>query len=279
MILLGYRDHNVHELVCHEIAKQARYYDRLGIEVEAVPGSEHPEAELSAGLGGSLVEALRGQRRWKVALVHTIHPLFWIWERKGGTQPAGPTVLAAHPEGSIVWAFTQRLLTRRAGDEAPSVLHFPAGIAGDRQRLQALRSGSADAAVLGSAFAPGALQRLGLTESLFFGAALRFPTAGIAVDLERTSLDDPSVRKVVAAQTAAIADVRNRAPVALDAVASLLHDSSRTDAQRMLSDYLSPRYGPDPRDVRAAGADAFEWLTGVLHTGGRTTPDFYEAVR
>ncbi|MBC2640536.1 MULTISPECIES: hypothetical protein [unclassified Rhodococcus (in: high G+C Gram-positive bacteria)] len=280
MILLGYRDHNVHELVCHEIAKRARYYDRLGIEVESVPGSDHPEAELSAGLGGSLVEALRGQRRWKVALVHTIHPLFWIWARKAGIQPAGPTVLAAHPEGSIVWAFTQRLLsTRWAGDEAPSVLHFPGGIAGDQQRLEALRSGTADAAVLGSAFAPSALSRLGITDSLFFGAALRFPTAGIAVDLEKTSLDDPTVRKVVAAQTAAIADVKNRAPVALDAVASLLHDSSRTDAQRMLSDYLSPRYGPDPHDVQAAGADAFEWLTGVLHTGGHTTPDFYEAVR
>ncbi|WAM12178.1 hypothetical protein [Rhodococcus sp. JS3073] len=279
MILLGYRDHNVHELVCHEIAKRARYYDRLGIDVEAVPGSEHPEAELSAGLGGSLVEALRGQRHWKVALVHTLHPLFWIWERRGGTQPAGPTVLAAHPEGSIVWAFTQRLLTSWAGDEAPSVRHFPGGIAGDRQRLEALRSGAADAAVLGSAFAPSALSRLGLTESLFFGAALRFPTAGIAVDLQRTSLDDPSVRKVVAAQTAAIGDVENRTPVALDAVASLLHDSSRADAQRMLSDYLSPRYGPDPQDVRAAGADACEWLTGVLPASGHTTPDFYEAVR
>ena len=106
------------------------------------------------------------------------------------------------------------------------------------------------------AFAPSALSRLGLTDSLFFGVALKFPTAGVAVDVARTSVDHPSVRKIVAAQTAAIAKVRSRDPVALDAVASLLHDSSRTDAQRLLADYLSPQYGPDPRDVHAVGADA-----------------------
>jgi hypothetical protein len=198
----------------------------------AVPGSDHPEAALSAGLGGSLVEALRGQRRWKVALVHTLHPLFWIWTRKAGTRPTGPTVLAGHPEGSIVGAFTQKVLRARwSADEAPSVLHFPAGSTGDHQRLEALTSGVADAAVLGSAFAPSALSRLGLTDSLFFGVALKFPTAGVAVDVARTSVDHPSVRKVVAAQTAAIAKVKSRDPVALDAVASLLHDNSRTDAQ------------------------------------------------
>lgn len=149
MILLGYRDHNVHELVCHEIAARAGYYDRLGIDVKAVSGPDHPEAALSAGLGGSLVETLRGQRRWKVALVHTLHPLFWIWTRKGDTRSAGPTVVAGHPEGSIVCAFTQRMLSYRwAGHGTPSMLRFPAGSAGDRQRLEALRSGEADAAVL-----------------------------------------------------------------------------------------------------------------------------------
>ena len=280
MILLGYRDHNVHELVCHEIAARAGYYDRLGIEVKAVSGTDHPEAALSAGLGGSLVETLRGQRRWKVALVHTLHPLFWIWTRNGSTRSAGPAVVAGHPEGSIVCAFTQRMLSYRwAGRDAPSMLRFPAGSAGDRQRLEALRSGEADAAVLGSAFAPGTLSRLGLAESLFFGVAMRFPTAGVAVDVGKTGIDHPSVRKVVAAQTAAIAKIRSRDPVALDAVASLLHDDSGTDAQRLLSDYLSPQYGPDPRDVRAAGADAIEWLAGVLNTGGSTAADFYEAVQ
>ena len=280
MILLGYRDHNVHELVCHEIAKRAGYYDRLGIEVEAVPGSDHPEAPLSAGLGGSLVEALRGQRRWKVALVHTLHPLFWMWTRKAGTGSTGPTVLAGYPEGSIVGAFTQKALKAHwSAEEPPSVLHFPAGSTGDRRRLEALTSGVADAAVLGSAFAPTALSRLGLTDSLFFGVALKFPTAGVAVDVARTSVDHPSVQKIVAAQTAAIAKVRSRDPAALEAVASLLHDSSRADAQRLLADYLSPQYGPDPRDVHAVGADALEWLAGALNTSGHAAADFYEAVR
>ncbi|MFC0452135.1 hypothetical protein [Rhodococcus jostii] len=279
MILLGYRDHNVHELLCHEIAARAGYYDRLGIDVKAVAGPDHPEAALSAGLGGSLIETLRGQRRWKVALVHTLHPLFWVWT-KMRKQSAGPTVLAGHPEGSIVCALTQRVInTHWTRDEGPTLLHFPAGSAGDHQRLEALRSGAADAAVLGSTFAPTALSRHGLTDSLFFGTALKFPTAGIAVDVERISLDHPSIQKIVAAHTAAITHIKSRDPVALDAVASLLHDSTRTDAQLLLTNYLSPQYGPDPHDVHTTGADALEWLTGALRTGGHTSTDFYEAVR
>ena len=221
MILLGYRDRNVHELVCHEVAARAGYYERAGVEVQAVPGSDYPEAALSAGLGGSLVEALHGQRRWKAALVHTVHPLFWLWTGKADAAANGPRALAGHPEGSIVWSFTTRLLRARTlCDPELPVLRFPVGTAGDHQRLEALTSGAVDAAVLGATFAPSALSRVGLTQSLFFGDALRFPTAGVAVDLDRTTLDDPSVQAVVEAQRAAIRDVKNGDPVAVDAVAS-----------------------------------------------------------
>jgi hypothetical protein len=280
LILLGYRDRNVHELVCHEVARRAGYYDLLGVEVRAVPASDHPEASLSAGLGGSLVESIQGQRRWRAALVHTVHPLFWIWEREAHPALTGPAVLAGHPEGSIVLAFTKRLLSGYgSGDTAPSVLHFPAGGDGDIDRLEALRSGAVDAAVLGSNFAPSALSRLGLRESLFFGDTLRFPTAGVAVDLDMTSVDDPSVQAVVAAQQAAMLKVRSRDPLALEAVASLLHRSDGHDALRFLEDYLAPQYGPDLPDVRAAGAEALAWLTEELHPVAPVAADFYAGVR
>jgi hypothetical protein len=277
VILLGYRDRNVHELLCHEVARRAGYYDRFGVEVRAVPAAEHPEASLSAGLGGSLVESVRGRRRWRAALVHTVHPLFWIWQRE--ERPA-PTVLAGHPEGSIVLAFTERLLSRPgSGNAAPSILHFPAGDDGDLDRLEALTSGAVDAAVLGSNFAPSTLSRLGLTESLFFGDALRFPTAGVAVDLDLTSVDDPSVRAVVAAQQAALLTVRSRDPLAVEVVASFLHRSDEHDAPRFLEDYLAPQYGADRADVRAAGADALAWLTEEPHPDGTVAADFYVEVR
>ena len=162
MILLGYRDRNVHELVCHEVARRAGYYERMGVEVEAVPGADHPDAAFSAGLGGSLVEALRGQRRWKAALAHTLHPLFWIWTRKTHGEISSSTILAGHPEGSIVSAFTRKSLSARdVGDAELSVLRFPVGSVGDHQRLEALASGAVDAAVLVTTFAPSALTRLG----------------------------------------------------------------------------------------------------------------------
>ncbi|MDN3358173.1 hypothetical protein [Actinomadura sp. DC4] len=274
MILLAYRDRNVHELLCHEVALRAGYYDQFGVEVGAVPASEHPEAPLSAGLGGSLVESVRGRRRWRAVLVHTVHPLFWIWQREADPAPA---VLAGHPEGSIVLAFTERLLNGRG--TAPSILHFPAGDDGDADRLEALRSGAVDAAVLGSNFAPSTLSRLGLTESLFFGDALRFPTAGVAVDLDLISVDDPSVRAVVAAQRAALRKVRARDPLAVEAVASFLHRRDEHDAPRLLEDYLAPQYGPDLTDVRAAGAEALAWLTEELRPAGAVAAGFYEEVR
>jgi hypothetical protein len=280
LILLGYRDRNVHELVCHEVAERAGYYDRFGVEVKAVPGSDHPEAALSAGLGGSMVEALRGQRRWRAALVHTLHPLFWMWAREADTAITNPATLAGHPEGSIVWAFTKRLLADRgvAIDEI-SVLRFPVGIAGDHQRLEALTSGAVDAAVLGATFAPSALPRLGLVQTMFFGETLRFPTAGVAVDLDRTEVEHPAVRAVVAAQSAAMLKIKQRDPVALDAVASLLHGSSRDDAQRLLVDHLSLQYGPEQREVHDAGAGALIWLKDELRADEPSAADFYEEIR
>jgi hypothetical protein len=280
LILLGYRDHNVHELLCHEVARRAGYYDQFGVEVRAVPASEHPEASLSAGLGGSLVESMRGQRRWRAVLVHTVHPLFWIWQREAHPALTGPTVLAGHPEGSIVLAFTERLLKDHgSGGTAPSVLHFPPGDDGDIDRLEALKSGAADAAVLGSNFAPSTLSRLGLTESLFFGDALRFPTAGVAVDLDMTSVDDPAAQAVVAAQQAALLKVRSKDPLAVEAVASFLHWSDEGDALRFLEDYLAPQYGPDLTDVQAAGAEALAWQTEELHLVEAGAADFYVGVR
>jgi hypothetical protein len=280
VILLGYRDHNVHELVCHEVADRAGLYDRAGVRVVAVPAVDHPEAALSAGLGGSLVEAVRGQRRWRAALVHTVHPLFWMWARERDTPVTSSSVVAGHPEGSIVWAFTQRLLADRglAADEL-SVLRHPVGVEGDHRRLEALTSGAADVAVLGATFAPAALARRGLAELLFFGETLRFPTTGVAVDLDRAEVGGSSVRGVVAAQRAAILKIRSRDPVALDAVASLVHDSSREDAQHLLTEHLSLQYGAGRRTVHDAGADALMWLNGLLRPDTPSGADFYEEVR
>ncbi len=84
MVLLGYRDRNVHELVVHETALRAGSYARLGVDVQTVAGHEHPEAPLSAGLGGSLIETLKGHRTWCAGLVHTLHPFFWVWDRGEG---------------------------------------------------------------------------------------------------------------------------------------------------------------------------------------------------
>jgi hypothetical protein len=280
MILLGYRDRNVHELVCHEVAVRAGLYSRFGVEVEAVPTAEHPEAPLSAGLGGSLVETLRGQREWRGALVHTLHPLFWLWGRSDGLPLSDVRRVAGHPDGSIVWAFTEALLGAR--DVRMVTLEtdrFPVGIKGDRQRLEALTSGTVDAAVIGTAYAPSALSRSGLTPLLHFGDGMRFPTTGVAVDVDLIAPDDPTVVAVVAAQREALGLIRSQATVAIDAVAALLPDGSRDDAELLLRDYLAARYGPERHDIDVVGADAVAWLSQMLTADSRPAQNFFEEIR
>jgi hypothetical protein len=262
------------------VAARAGCYRDRGVEVEAVPEAEHPEAFLSAGLGGSLVETVRGVRRWQAALVHTVDPLFWIWSRDAAPALAEVSRLAGHRDGSIVWAFTEQVLgdlgVRTAG---VARLSFPVGVNGDHQRLEALRSGAVEAAVIGSAFAPSALARLGLSQRLFFGDSITFPTAGIAVDVGRTDVDDPEVQAVVAAQIDALALIAEEDPVAVDAVAALLPGSTRQDAELLLRDYLSRQYGPDPQAVQDVGADALAWLCQVLSISPGPAANFYEEIK
>lgn len=277
MILLGYRDKNVHELVCHEVAVRTGAYARFGVEVEAVAAADNPDAPLSAGLGGSLVETLRGQRSWRAPLVHTVRPLFWCWGRRNGPALSEAQRVAAHPDKSIVWAFTEKVLgDRDVRTELLEVQRFSLGAQGDRERLDALTSGAADVAVVGTTSDPGALARQGLVQLAFFGDELRFPTAGIAVDTELIAVDSPSVLAVVNAHREALHLIRAQEGVAIDAVAALLPDATREDAWLLLRDYLAPGYGPSLREVETVGADAIMWLSQVLTADPGPARDFYE---
>jgi ABC-type nitrate/sulfonate/bicarbonate transport system substrate-binding protein len=280
MVLLGYRDRNVHELVVHETAFRAGSYARLGVDVQTVAGQEHPEAPLSAGLGGSLIETLKGHRTWCAGLVHTLHPLFWVWGRGEGAALTDLRSLAGHPDGSIVSAFTDKLLEDRGlRIEALDVERFPVGIPGDHERLKALTSGSVDAAVLGTAFAPTALARLGLTQLMFFGNAMMFPTAGLGIDAAMIDPDGSEVRAVIDAQREALELIKAEAAVAVDAVAALLPESLREDAERLLRDYVAPNYGPTPEDVETVGSGSVAWLSDVLAVEPGSVRNFYEKVR
>ncbi|GAB7004904.1 hypothetical protein JCM18899A_23770 [Nocardioides sp. AN3] len=276
MILLGYRDRNVHELICHQVAERAGYYERLGVEVKAVAGADHPEAPLSAGLGGSLIESLKGSRHWRAALVHTVHPMFWLWRRD--SCPMTPPVVAAHPEESIVWAFTLRMLADQGvPSEGQTVLRFPVGLEGDRRRLQALTSGVAGIAALGSSFAPRALLRQGLRPVAYFGDQIRFPTAGIAVDVE-SDVDPQELDAVVAAQRSALALIRQADSVAADAMVDLMLDGSRADATHLLRGIVAAQYGPDAAVAHRVGEQARAWLAAHLGVDPSAASDFFAEV-
>jgi hypothetical protein len=252
-IELGYRDRNVHELVVHELAERLGEYDRRGIEVVAVADQAAP---LSAGLGGSAVERLLDRRRWIVRQVHTVRPLFWLWGSRG-------TRIATHPEGSIPWRFTGRIL-ERVGMLATERVPFPAGPAADLARLDALLEGTVDAAVVGSSVAPSLARRLGLSELAYFGDILAVPTVGIAVDAALIDPHDAAVEAVVEAQASALEALRARDARAVDVVLTLLPRGTRDDAVAYLDEYLAVGYDVTPGNAAEAAADFVDWLAREL---------------
>lgn len=255
-IEFGYRDRNVHELVCHELAERMGEYRRRGIEVVAVAD---PAAPLSAALGGSVMERLLGRREWVVRQVYTVHPLFWIWGR-GAERPNGR--IAMHPEGSIPWRFTQRVLG--PGFDGLEPVPFSSGPDADIARLDALVAGDVELAVTGSSVAPSIAQGFGLTEVAFFGDALTIPTTGVAVDAALIDPRHPSITAIVDAHAAALRALRARDPRAAEAVLALLPRGTAADAEAYVERYLAPGYGPSAAEARRAGAEFVTWLEPEL---------------
>jgi|1186.fasta_scaffold124876_2 hypothetical protein len=278
-MLLGYRDRNVHELVCHEVAERTGEYRRRGVRVEVVDGRATPEAPLSAGLGGSLMESLRGRRSWRAALVQTVRPLFWLWARTPDPPDAvGRSVLAAHPEDSIVWLLTRRLTCLAGGGtDRLEVVHFPAGATGDDERLGALTRGEVDFAVVGASCAPDSIRRRGLHPYAFFGDCMQFPTAGIAVDTAKLAVQHPEVQAIAAAQRAAMERIQRAEPVVIDAVMDLLGTRNRQDAQNLVTEFLVEGYATTSEDVRELAPHAVRWLSSEISSPVVQT-DFYSAL-
>jgi ABC-type nitrate/sulfonate/bicarbonate transport system substrate-binding protein len=277
---LGYRDRNVHELICHEVAVRSGSYQRRGVDVLAVPASEHPDAPLSAGLGGSLIETLKNQRSWRCALVHTVRPLFWVWGLLDGAAFVDVQTVAGHPDGSIVRALTEELFEDHGLPFPRLDAHrIPVGEQGDHDRLDLLISGAVDVAVLGTAFAPSMLVRRGLTQHAFFGDATRFPTAGIAVDTDLIAPDDPLVTAVVGAQREALELIKAQSPEAVDAIVALIPGASRDDAVQMLRDVVAPHYGPSRNEIETVADNALAWLSQLLTLDPRSAQHFYEETR
>ncbi len=128
------------------------------------------------------------------------------------------------------------------------------GIPGDHERLKALMSGSVDAAVLGTSFAPTALARLGLTQLLFFGDAMMFPTAGLGIDAAMIDPDGWEVRAVIDAQREGLELIKAQATVAVNAVAALLPEARARTRKDCFATTLRRTTARHPRMLRPSGA-------------------------
>lgn len=242
-------DPNPHELLVHEVASRTGAYERHGVDVEVVdrPGAAGLASPLTFGLGGSLLQRARTGTPWVVASVNTDRPLFWLVARSPDVaSDLRGRRLVGWPE-HVPPTLMLRAALRDAGADADGLETdvVAPGPGADRQRLDALLSGTADLALLGSQLPPSVVEDLA-TPLMWVGAHVRIPTTGIAVNVGGRSRHDPDVVGVVRAQREALRLVINGDDddVVLASLATLFSEGAEADHRHFLDRFVKTSFGP-----------------------------------
>jgi hypothetical protein len=180
-VRLAFKAFDCHELLCHAVASELDLYREAGLEVQLIDTTyiaddALPEPTFHAACAAALAGFLRGSALRSV-FVACSRPMFWLYGRPGLAS------LAAL-EGARVASFAEvappaAFLRNRLEDEGVHAELLPCR--DDVARLGLLRSGSADAALISSAYLPHQLEAEGLQPLVFMGESLRLPSTGLAV--------------------------------------------------------------------------------------------------
>ncbi len=241
---VGFRAFDPHELLLHFIAERTGAYRALGLEVELVDlrRGDAPH-DASVACGSALIEALAGAAV-RIVFIASAAPLFWLYGREPG---GGCGRVATYPPGAPPGEFLALALGRGARlVAAPS----------DAARLELLRAGEADCALLSSATPPSRLGDL----TLRFCLAERVPvlTTGIATS-EGAEL---ALRPLVEAHRSALASLRAGAPSAT-AAAETAFAFTRVEAERVVA-AARRHFSVDGRVPAAYAAAAVSLLGGAV---------------
>ena len=191
----GIKAFDVHELLCHFVARRYGFYESAGLDVRLLDTSFTPDDRLpdanyfQVACGAAL---LSRNVRFRVVLAAVTRPMFWLYGTAGiGAieQLAGKRIATFPPPAPPYW-FNRVVLRKHGLDPDTDVELKPAR--DDAIRLGLLREGAVDAALISSAFSPVAIQRLGLNFLTMLGGELSVVTSGIATT-EKIASEDPQL--------------------------------------------------------------------------------------
>ena len=244
----GIKAFDIHELLCHFVARRCGFYADAGLEVrlvdttftldEKLPDADYFQVACGAAFMSRSVP-------FRIFLAAVTRPMFWLYGSTGINtveQLAGRRVATYPPLAPPYWL--NRIALRNHGlDPDGDVELIPAR--DDALRLGLLREGAVDAALISSAISPVTIQRLGLNTLTLLGDEVRFVTSGIAVS-EKIARGEPAlVAGLVGAYRQSLAVIHD-SPAEIYSILADVMGVTQEVAQKTY-ELVLPCYTPDGR--------------------------------
>ena len=246
IIECGIKAFDVHELLCHFVARRCGYYESAGLDIRLLDTSFIPDDRLpgtnyfQVACGAAL---LSRNVRFRVVLAAVARPMFWLYgsAETGAVEQLAGKRIATFPPPAPPYLFNRIVLRKHGLDPDTDVELKPAR--DDAIRLGLLREGAVDAALISSAIPPVAIQRLGLNTLTMLGDELTVVTSGIATTEKIASEAPELVAGLVNVYRQSLAVIHD-SPAIIHSVLEDVMSISHEDAVKTY-ELISPCYTPD----------------------------------
>ena len=223
----GIKAFDVHELLCHFLAKRLGFYADESLRVRVVDvtfvaDERLPQRDYVQVACGAAYLGRREGHPFKVVLAATDRPIFWLFARPGVERVedlAGMRV-ATYPSVAPPHWFSRAMLRNHGLDPERDVDLW--ACRDDIIRLGLLQGGDVDAAVLSSATSPVVVRERGLQPLGLLGDEVGFVTTGIATTGEIVRAQPDLVAALVRAFRRSLEAIRTAPQEAVAVVADVL---------------------------------------------------------
>ena len=242
----GIKAFDIHELLCHFVARQGGFYATAELDVRLVDTTFTPDDRLP---GANYFQVACGAAvfsrsvRFRIFLAAVTRPMFWLYGTAGtdSVEKLAGKRIATYPALAPPYWFNRIALRNLGLDPDSDVVLTPAR--DDAIRLGLLREGAVDAALISSAISPVAIQQLGLNTLTLVGDEIRFVTSGIATT-EKIAQEDPDlVQSLVSIYRQSLA-VIHEAPAEICSILVDVMGITQEGAEKTY-ELILPCYTPD----------------------------------
>lgn len=232
----GIKAFDIHELLCHFIAKRLGYYEEVGLDVRVIDATfiadeNLPESNYFQVACGAAYLGRRDEFPFKVALAATTKPMFWLHAQAGIEKIEdlkGKRVATYPPIAPPHW-FNRAAIRKNGLDPDLDLDLRPSR--DDIIRLGMLRNGDIDAAVISSAISPLTVQQSGLNTLTLLGDEVTFVTTGIATT-EKIMREQPElVSALITAFQKSLNTIHESADKVIPIISDILRVSDEIAAQ------------------------------------------------